>query len=300
MFTSGKQSENQATKSTTTNGSFFGGGDTVPFFQAKLTVNQPGDEHEREADAVADQVMRMPTFVPSEGKQGDAPIVQNMQITPGSGFKEPVQPVKQKKRKKKEGGYSAKKVLVKMQAVKPRLPLFLRYYLLVVACLWTEVRGSSWKTDSDRISRRCAYTPITERQRAQRRYKHGLIQVGGMWCLGVGSINLRARAGSGYLRMSWCIHCNNLTPSSDFLQRKPKVKNKADYEVLVNQGKWCRDTKESGSLHPIDQQCYREIPKSEGYPTGNQLCFYKKSGKLADKSPDFVSAVYGQNKEWNL
>lgn len=32
---------------------------TKPFFQAKLTVNQPGDSYEQEADTVADRVMRM-------------------------------------------------------------------------------------------------------------------------------------------------------------------------------------------------------------------------------------------------
>lgn len=29
-------------------------------FQTKLTINQPGDRYEQEADRVADQVMRMP------------------------------------------------------------------------------------------------------------------------------------------------------------------------------------------------------------------------------------------------
>jgi hypothetical protein len=61
MLTPAKQSENQATKPTATNGSFFGGGGGSPFFQAKLTVNSPGDAHERDADVVADQVMRMPS-----------------------------------------------------------------------------------------------------------------------------------------------------------------------------------------------------------------------------------------------
>ena len=32
----------------------------VPFFQPKLTINTPGDPFEQEADAIADQVMRMP------------------------------------------------------------------------------------------------------------------------------------------------------------------------------------------------------------------------------------------------
>jgi hypothetical protein len=40
---------------------FFGSSDSKPFFQAKLTVNQPGDKHEQEADAMADQVMNVPT-----------------------------------------------------------------------------------------------------------------------------------------------------------------------------------------------------------------------------------------------
>lgn len=52
------------------------------FFQPKLTVNTPGDAYEREADAVADQVMRMPTFAPSEGKKADAPIVHRMALSP--------------------------------------------------------------------------------------------------------------------------------------------------------------------------------------------------------------------------
>ena len=34
--------------------------DKTPFFQAKLTVNEPGDQYEQEADAVAERVMRMP------------------------------------------------------------------------------------------------------------------------------------------------------------------------------------------------------------------------------------------------
>lgn len=35
-------------------------GKAIPFIQPKLTVNQPGDEYEREADEVAERVMRMP------------------------------------------------------------------------------------------------------------------------------------------------------------------------------------------------------------------------------------------------
>lgn len=36
---------------------FFAKGESVPFFQPKLKVNQPGDQYEKEADAVADKVV---------------------------------------------------------------------------------------------------------------------------------------------------------------------------------------------------------------------------------------------------
>ena len=49
---------------------------TAPFFQAKLTVNTPGDAHEREADQVADRVMRM--------QDDDEPVAQRMPLTPVS------------------------------------------------------------------------------------------------------------------------------------------------------------------------------------------------------------------------
>ena len=34
-----------------------------PLIQTNLTINQPGDEYEQEADRVAEQVMRMPDSV---------------------------------------------------------------------------------------------------------------------------------------------------------------------------------------------------------------------------------------------
>lgn len=46
----------------------------MPFFQAKLAVNEPGDAHEKEADAMADQVMRMPA--PQAAFGGSTPFVQ--------------------------------------------------------------------------------------------------------------------------------------------------------------------------------------------------------------------------------
>jgi len=79
-------------------------------------------------------------------------------------------------------------------------------------------------------------------------------------------------------------------------KRKFPTATQADYERLVKQGKWCRDSEKSGQLHP-GLQCYREIPPSEGYPPGNQVCFDKTTGEFAEESPDFISAVSGQKED---
>ena len=83
---------------------------------------------------------------------------------------------------------------------------------------------------------------------------------------------------------------------SGMVQRAPLSKSEADYKKLVKQGKWCRDSEETGALHP-GRQCYREIPAPQGYPPGDQACFDKKTGNFVEFSPDYVSAVSGQNKD---
>ena len=80
------------------------------------------------------------------------------------------------------------------------------------------------------------------------------------------------------------------------IQRQPTQPKQADYETLVKQGKWCRDSAESGKLHP-GLQCYREIPVASGYPSAQQYCFKIETGEYAEESPDFVSAVSGQHKD---
>jgi Domain of unknown function (DUF4157) len=57
MQTPAHKTENKVSKSAQTKDSFFGKGETMPFFQAKLTVNELGDKYEQEADRVADQVV---------------------------------------------------------------------------------------------------------------------------------------------------------------------------------------------------------------------------------------------------
>jgi hypothetical protein len=83
------------------------------------------------------------------------------------------------------------------------------------------------------------------------------------------------------------------------LHRQPQPKRKpvqSDYETLVAQKKWCRDSAESGKLHP-GLQCYREVPSTGGYPGGQQVCFKLDTGQYAEESPDYISAVSGQKPD---
>jgi hypothetical protein len=50
-------------------------GKQTAFFQPKLTVNEPGDTYEQEADAVADKVMRMPTPSVNSGQMQLKPML---------------------------------------------------------------------------------------------------------------------------------------------------------------------------------------------------------------------------------
>jgi hypothetical protein len=85
------------------------------------------------------------------------------------------------------------------------------------------------------------------------------------------------------------------------LQRAPdgestSEKKAADFEGLVKEGKYCRDSAASGALHP-GEQCYREIPSLPGYPSAEQFCFSTKTGEFVESSPDYVSAVSGQKPD---
>lgn len=78
MQTQVKQTENQANKTTQTNGSFFGGSGGASFFQAKLTVNQPGDVYEQEADKVAEKVVNR-TGATADSIQPAPPTISRVQ-----------------------------------------------------------------------------------------------------------------------------------------------------------------------------------------------------------------------------
>lgn len=72
--------------------------------------------------------------------------------------------------------------------------------------------------------------------------------------------------------------------------------NEADYKAAVRRGTYCRDTGLTGIFH--DGRCYREVPPlKSGFPSGDQVCFDRKTGACAEDSPDSVTAVEGTNAD---
>lgn len=72
-------------------------------------------------------------------------------------------------------------------------------------------------------------------------------------------------------------------------------RNEADYQKAVRDGKYCKDTGNTGAFH--EGRCYREVPAEPGFPGGDQVCFDLKTGLCMEDSPDIVSAVEGQNDD---
>jgi hypothetical protein len=256
----------------------------LPFFQAKLTVNTPGDAHEREADAVADQVMRM--------KTGDAPIIQRMPLTPISAVQRACANCEKEKegvqRKETGGGDASGKAAPSI--VSDVLSSSGGHQMDGSTRQFMESRfGQDFSQVRIHTDSRAAESASAIQARAYTSGRHVVF--------GSGEYQPSSEGGQRLLAHE-LVHVGQQSQhSGKILQRTPKVKNQAEILPLVKAGKWCRDTADSGKLHPPDQQCYREIPSREGYPSGNQFCFNKKSGEFIEESPDHVSAVYGQNED---
>lgn len=92
--------------------SFFG-----PAVQTKLTVNQPGDRYEQEADAVADQVMRKPSSDSADISAAPAPLVSTIQRKCEACEQEELQ-------RKEEGSEEDGKIMTKLAGDVPGIQRF--------------------------------------------------------------------------------------------------------------------------------------------------------------------------------
>ncbi len=240
--------------------------------QAKLQVGDAGDVYEREADRVADQVM---STSPHSAVTGVVPRIQRLAgsstgqsapVAPTSvehALAGPGRPLERALRQDMEQRFGSDFSRVRVHSGES------------AARSAQDVNAKAYTVGHDIVFAASQFVPGTHEGR--RLIAHELTHVVQQTGAQPGIPLASARSG--------------------MIQRAPLSKNEADYKKFVKQGTWCRDTEKSGQFHP-GQQCYREVPPRRGYPSGNQVCFDKKTGKFVEPpSPDYISAVSGQNKD---
>ena len=254
--------------------------------QAKCQIGEADDSYEREADQVAGQVI---SASPHAAVTGSPPQIQRLAAAPSTGEAKAAAPASVEPALASSGrsleqalradmeqrfGYDFSRVRVHSGAAAEQSA--------------RDVNAKAYTVGHDIVFGLGRFAPATHEGR--RLIAHELTHV-------------VQQSGAARIRMGQRDEMCGVpavmplsAAQSGMVQRAPLSQNEADYKKLVKQGKWCRDSEETGALHP-GQQCYREIPAPQGYPPGDQACFDKKTGKFVEFSPDFVSAVSGQNKD---
>ena len=281
--------------------------------QAKLSISEPGDEYEREADQVADQVMRMaePEVSAQDLEQGEngAPEIQ------------------------RKCAACEEEEQVQRQAGEESLP----------GEASTEAgAGMSAELESGIGVLRGRGQPLPESARdyfePRFGYDFGEVRVhsGGRAAALARAVSARAFTYGGdivfapgeyatetpagrRLLAHELVHVVQQTPGAMMRKAVPRTHRtipqiiqrvcsggkketanailsdkEEDYRKAVRAGKYCKDTGFTGIFH--EGRCYREVPPTRGFPGGDQVCF-DDAGKCTENSPDVVSAVNGLNRD---
>lgn len=280
--------------------------------QARLMVNEPGDEYEQEADRMADRVMRtsgvqLQRRSTARVDQIDVPpIVYEVLQSPG-------QPLDRETREYMEPHFgldlnevrvhtdtqaadSARMVSASAYTVGQDIIFDVGQYApattvgrALLAHELTHVVQQlnlrrtpdiefSVNRPADSCEKQVSRTAITARQ-DEKSYSSSMVR----------NADGRQCHPSAIQRMSRGIPQGNAIVST----------RKADYERAVSAGKYCRDIGFSGWLHSGDV-CYREVPPRSRYtecPPGDQVCFDAKTGSFKEDSWDKVSPVEKQNPD---
>jgi hypothetical protein len=263
--------------------------------QPKLTINQPGDEYEQEADRISEQVMQIPepqlqracacggACSERQKEQPDDETVRVQRIHVGNADI--------------EGATAPSIVREVLSTLGAPLDLSTRKFVeprfgydLSRVRIHTDAKAA----ESARAVKALAYT------------------VGNDIVFGAGQYTPETYTGKRLLahelshvkqqRQLAAAHANNLSVVQRICDVSQKPTGNAiasqveeDYLRAVREGKYCKDTGTTGVFH--EGRCYREIPSKLGFPGGDQVCFDRKAGQCAEDSPDIVSAVWGQNAD---
>ncbi len=255
--------------------------------QAKLEVGRPDDEYEREADEIADKVMRMPE--PCCSGRPDRDEKEKIHLKPLSSSSAGI-------------------------AVSPEVEAQIQ-----------SLRSSGGQPLSD--SERAFFEPRFGQDFGRVRLHYGLDAAGAAKAVSAraftvgqnvvfGAGNYRPRAPEGCRLMAHelahasqqatadrrtapadhSVHGPGCEPRPHLLVRRTACDH-PDRSFYQTSEDYCRDTGFSGALHP-GQTCYREIPRRKSYwecPPGKHVCF-DSTGKC-DSHVDKSSPVEGRNKD---
>ena len=242
--------------------------------QTKLTIKEPGDIYEQEADRIADQVLASSAH---PAVSGASPLLQRfsgqsnrqMDTAPASVdqvLASPGRPLEPALRQDMEQrfGHDFSQVRVHSGAAAEQSA--------------RDVNANAYTVGHNMVFGAGRFTPGTYEGR--RLIAHELTHV----VQQSGAEGIRMGQRNEKYGLSFDIPLSSA--KSGVVQRQPADRTEAYYQRLVKQGKWCRDSEKSGQLHP-GQQCYREIPPRRGYPPGDQVCFSKVTGQFVERKPGF-------------
>ena len=242
--------------------------------QAKLSISQPNDPYEQEADRIADQVMRMPESSVQRQCAACAPDAPCPKCEEG------------KIGRKVTSGHSldlpsgVSSAIASRQGGGQPLPASTRaFFEPRFATDFSEVR---LHTDSEAAQFNRAINALA-------------FTYGQDIYLGDGKNNFESGTGKQLLAHELTHVVQQGGQAGSQLRRT--CAQSSDESVYQAADNYCKDSRFSGILHP-GQRCYREVPRRSSYfdcPPGDQVCF-DEEGKCHD-SYDRASTVESRNRD---
>ncbi|WP_299222274.1 DUF4157 domain-containing protein [uncultured Aquimarina sp.] len=252
----------------------------TPIVQTKLTIGQPNDVYEQEADAVANQVMKMSTHQDTLiQRKCDQCEEEELQMKPLSNS---ISPIVQKQSNGGMGSSTISKSLAKSKGSGQKMDNTTKSFMN--KGIGADFSNVKIHTDSNAIQ-------MNQSLRAK------AFTNGNDIYFNKGQYNPQSSEGK-HLLAHELTHVVQQGGSGEMVQRS--CREESYYSASSN---YCRDDTFSTSTHP-GKTCYRQIPSRDSYfscPAGEHVCF-DTDGNCED-SPDRSSLAEAKESDgscnWN-
>jgi len=256
--------------------------------QPKLTINSPGDKYEQEADALADRVMRMSSNETAKPVTGLIGKSLQRKCAHCEDEEKRRKPVMRKTEAGNEGMQVSSSFASSLNASMgggSSLPKATRSFM-----------ENAFSTDfsSVKIHADAQSAEMSDGINAKAfTYRNDIY-------FNNGQLDTGSTEGKKLLAHELTHVVQQSSLYSGIVQMEPQKVNEevkeSSYMGYIDDKTWCRDSAETGKLHP-GQQCYREIPPEEGFAAAKQECFNSTTHEYVEPSDDTVSAVCGINED---